>query len=380
MRLYGSTAYSSTVMTLPYQGIQKWIEDGFIKKDGSFLDGQIQPASIDCTLGSRVYRVKSSFLPKPGEKISDILKVKTLYDFELVSGSILEPNACYVIPLNERLKMPNGFQAFSNPKSSIGRIDVFVRLLSDGNPQFDAIPEGYEGGLFLEIIPLTFMIAAAPGIALNQIRFRKTSAFFCVDEELRAAHEMEGIVFDINGERVKEPIIRDNALFLTADLQNREVIGFRAKHNAADVIDLTKKAFYEPEKFWDPIKKPDDGELILVPGDFYLLGSNERISVPPDYSAEMASYNPQSGELRAHYAGFFDSGFGFHDGEAAGGTTAVLEVRAHNVPFRLTHGQEICRFTYEKMIARPERIYGKAINSNYIGTAPKLPKFFKNVW
>ena len=367
-------------MTLPYQGIQKWIEDGFIKKNGPFLDGQIQPASIDCTLGNRVHRVTSSFLPMPGEKISDILKAKTLYDFELVPGSILEPNACYVVPLQESLKIPKGFQAYSNPKSSIGRIDVFVRLLTDGNSQFDVVPEGYEGDLFLEIIPLTFVIAAAPGIALNQIRFRKTDAFFCTNDELRAVHEMEGLVFDIEGVRIKEPIIRNNALFLTADLQNREVVGFRAKHNATDAIDLTKKNFYDPERFWDQIKKPADGELVLVPGDFYLLGSNERISVPPDYSAEMASYNPQSGELRAHYAGFFDSGFGFHDGEASGGTTAVLEVRAHNVPFRLTHGQEICQFAYEKMITRPEKIYGKSINSNYIGTAPKLPKFFKNVW
>ena len=367
-------------MTLPYQGIQKWIEDGFIIKNGPFLDGQIQPASIDCTLGNRVYRVTSSFLPKPGEKIADILKTKTLYDFELVPGSILEPNACYIIPLQESLKIPAGFQAFSNPKSSIGRVDVFVRLLTDGNPQFDTVPEMYEGGLFLEVIPLTFMVAAAPGIALNQIRFRKSNAFFCTNDELKTAHEMEGLVFDIAGQKIANPIINDNALFLTADLKNREAVGFRAKHNAGEVIDLTKKNFYDPEKFWDQIKKPADEELILVPGDFYLLGSNERISVPPDYSAEMASYNPQSGELRAHYAGFFDSGFGFHDGEVSGGTTAVLEVRAHNVPFRLTHGQIICRFTYEKMITRPERIYGKAINSNYTGTAPKLPKFFKNIW
>ncbi|TAN58710.1 2'-deoxycytidine 5'-triphosphate deaminase, partial [Patescibacteria group bacterium] len=281
-------------MTLPYQGIQKWIEDGFINKNGPFLDGQIQPASIDCTLGNRVYRVTSSFLPKPGEKIVDILKAKTLYDFELVSGSILEPNACYVIPLQESLKIPVGFQAFSNPKSSIGRVDVFVRLLTDGNPQFDTVPEMYEGGLFLEVIPLTFMVAAAPGIALNQIRFRKSNAFFCSNDELKTAHEMEGLVFDIAGQKIAKPIINDNALFLTADLKNREVVGFRAKHNAGEVINLTKKNFYDPEKFWDQIKKPADEELILVPGDFYLLGSNERISVPPDYSAEMASYNPQS--------------------------------------------------------------------------------------
>src|SRR3972149_9025283 len=212
-------------MTLPYQGIQKWIEDGFIKKDGSFLDGQIQPASIDCTLGSRVYRVKSSFLPKPGEKISDILKVKTLYDFELVSGSILEPNACYVIPLNERVKMPNGFQAFSNPKSSIGRIDVFVRLLADGNAQFDVVPEGYEGPLYLEVIPLTFMVAIAPDVALNQMRFRRAGAGFLDDNELRDAHSRDGLLFDIDGGKIAEPVIRGQSLFMTVDLKNRDTIG-----------------------------------------------------------------------------------------------------------------------------------------------------------
>ena len=367
-------------MTLPYQGIQKWIEDGFIKKDGPFLDGQIQPASLDCTLGDRAYRVSSSFLPKPGEKIADVVKARTLYDFELSPGSILEPNACYVIPLRERVKMPNGFQAFSNPKSSIGRIDVFVRLLADGNAQFDVVPEGYEGPLYLEVIPLTFMVAIAPDVALNQIRFRRAGTGFLDDGELRDAHSRDGLLFDIDGGKIAEPVIRGQSLFMTVDLKNRDTIGFKARHDAVDAIDTAKKNFYDAKRFWEPIEKPADGELVLVPGEFYLLGSNERISVPPDFSAEMMSYDPQSGEMRAHYAGFFDSGFGYHDGEMAGGTTAVLEVRAHNVPFRLTHGQVICRFTYEKMASRPERIYGKSINSNYTGVAPKLPKFFKNSW
>ncbi|OGG43585.1 2'-deoxycytidine 5'-triphosphate deaminase [Candidatus Kaiserbacteria bacterium RIFCSPHIGHO2_01_FULL_48_10] len=367
-------------MTLPFQGIKKLINDGLITKSGPFVDGQIQPASLDCTLGNRVFRVTSSFLPQPNEKIADIVKAKTLYEFELVEGSILEPNASYIIPLQEHIKMPAGFQAYSNPKSSIGRIDVFVRLLVDGNAQFDVIPEGYEGPLYLEVIPLTFVVAVSPGIALNQIRFRKTDTHFLGDADLRDLHKSQGLLFDLEGKKIKEPIIRDNSLFLTADLQNREVIGFRAKHNATDVLDLTKKDFYGVEQFWEPIKRPANGEFVLVPGDFYLLGSNERIAVPPDYSAEMASYDPQSGELRAHYAGFFDSGFGYEEGEGIGGTTAVLEVRAHNVPFRLTHGQIICRFIYERMMERPEKVYGKSIKSHYTGSAPKLPKFFKNVW
>ncbi len=367
-------------MTLPFQEIKKWIDQGWITKQGPFTETQVQPASIDCTLGSRVYRVTSSFLPKANEKIADILKTKTLYDFELSSGSILEPNASYIIPLQETVKIPQGYQAYSNPKSSIGRVDLFVRLLVDGHSQFDVIPEGYSGPLYLEVIPLTFVVAVAPGIALNQIRFRKTDTKFLGNEDLRTLHQRSGLLFDLDGKKINEPVIHDNSLFLTVDLQNREIIGFRAKHNATDVLDLTKKNFYDVEQFWEPIKRPANGEFVLVPGDFYLLGSNERIAVPPDYSAEMASYDPQSGELRAHYAGFFDSGFGFESGGGIGGTTAVLEVRAHNVPFRLTHGQVICRFIYEKMSERPSQIYGSSLKSNYTGNAPKLPKFFKNVW
>ncbi len=167
---------------------------------------------------------------------------------------------------------------------------------------------------------------------------------------------------------------------LTVDLSGREIIGFRAKHDTIRAVDLSKRGEYEPNEFWEPILRPDSGELILVPGNFYLLASQERVCFPPMYAGEMASYDASSGEMRSHYAGFFDPGFGFSDSPNQGGTTAVLEVRAHNVPFRLTRGQIICKMVYERVTEEPEELYSQSIGSSYTGEGPKLSKHFKQIW
>ncbi|MFU8898923.1 MAG: dCTP deaminase domain-containing protein, partial [Roseinatronobacter sp.] len=120
------------------------------------------------------------------------------------------------------------------------------------------------------------------------------------------------------------------------------------------------------------------GQIILDPGAFYILVSREAVHIPPDYAAEMAPYLAMVGEFRVHYAGFFDPGFGH---AAAGGTGArgVLEVRCHEAPFVLEHGQIVGRLVYERMAARPERLYGADIASNYQGQGLKLAKHFKAV-
>jgi len=371
-------------MTLPYQKIKDIIFGAnpmiFSKKE--IQEKQIQPASLDLTLSDRVYRTSSSFLPKQNETIWEILKSRTLYDFELKSGTILEPNSSYIIPLNEYVDLAPGIYAHANPKSSIGRVGLFVRLLCDRTPRFDYIPPGYKGQLYLEVIPLDFVVKIHPNLSFNQIRFRTDEPYKARESELRLAHAKHGILFNQSGILMTQDdlVIRDGGLMLTVDLDSRDIIGFRAKHDTTEAIDLGLVGEYEPNDFWEPIIRPESGELILVPGNFYLLASQERISFPPQFAGEMASYDASSGEMRSHYAGFFDPGFGFDESGSDNGTTAVLEVRAHNVPFRLTRGQTICKMVYERMLEKPQELYCAGFGSSYTGSGPKLSKHFKQIW
>jgi len=371
-------------MTLPYQKIRDLIfgANPMIFSTREIRETQIQPASLDLTLGSRVYRTSSSFLPKSNERIADILMERTLYDFELKPGTVLEPNSSYIIPLAEYLDLAPGIHGYANPKSSIGRVGLFVRLLADGTPRFDYIPPGYKGQLYLEVIPLDFVIKIYPGLAANHVRFRTEGRFRARESDLRLAHAKHGILFDQSGTPMMQNHItaQDGGLMLTIDLESRDIIGYRAKHDSVHAIDLAKVGEHEPADFWEPIAKPANGELILVPNNFYLLASRERVSFPPEFAGEMASYDASSGEMRSHYAGFFDPGFGFGAAGQGGGTTAVLEVRAHNVPFRLTRGQAICKMVYEHMLEEPEALYSPGIGSSYTGVGPKLSKHFKQTW
>jgi dCTP deaminase len=371
-------------MTLPYEHILEMTQgsDPAIRSSAQIDLKQIQPASLDCTLGDRAYRVVSSFLPRKDETIADLLKTRTLYDFSLGGDSVLEPHVPYIVPLRENMKLPAGVYGKSNPKSSIGRIDVFVRLLTDHTSQYDVIPEGYDGPLYLEIIPQSFLIRVHPGTAMNQIRFSRRPPAPLSVGDYRELQNRHGIIYNHEGIAIPADDLeaRAGGVLLHSDLSLRDIIGYRAKLNAIEVIDLAKKDSYAPDGFFEPIERPKSGELVLEPKSFYLLATKERVAFPPDYAGEIDAYDPSSGEMRSHYAGFFDPGFGWGDDGSLHGTTAVLEVRAHDVPFRLTDGQIICTMKYEEMAAAPKALYGGGMGSTYTGQGPKLAKFFKNTW
>src|SRR3974390_2449478 len=157
--------------------------------------------------------------------------------------------------------------------------------------------------------------------------------------------------------------------------QTTTVVGFRAKHHTG-LIDIERRAGYEIADFWEPIHSRNDQSLILDPDEFYILASKEAVQVPPDYAAEMVPFDPLVGEVRVHYAGFFHPGFGYA-GAGGKGARAVLEVRSREVPFILEHGQIVGRLVYEKMLAKPEKLYGQGIGSNYQAQSLKLSKHFK---
>lgn len=352
---------------LPSQTIRTLLDTGAIGVTDPVVDGQIQPASLDLRLGSVAYRVRASFLAGEGRKVEDRLAEFEMHRVDLSQGAVLEKGAVYVVPLMESLNLPDDIQAVANAKSSTGRLDLLTRTITDGGVEFDRITPGYSGPLYAEICPRSFSVLVRPGMRLNQIRFRSGQAVL-TDDELRALHNETPLV---DGEAV----IADGLGF-SVDLSPKEgtLVGYRAKPHTG-VIDLDRIGQYEPADYWEEIHT-DKGRIILDPGAFYILVSREAVTIPPMQAAEMSPYLAMVGEFRVHYAGFFDPGFGHSDAGGAG-SRGVLEVRCHEAPFVLEHGQVVGRLVYEQMAELPEQLYGREIASNYQGQGLKLSKHFK---
>jgi len=344
---------------------------GAIVTERPFDADQIQPASLDLRLGSVAYRVRASFLPGPELLVADKIRQWTLHEIDLSKGAVLETGCVYVVPLLESLQLPEAIAAATNPKSSTGRLDVFTRVIVDKARAFDTIPAGYAGPLYLEISPRTFPVLVRTGSRLSQIRFRLGEARLS-DEALAALHVRQTVVSGA------EPVFQ-GGLPLSIDLlgdSSDGLIGYRARRHSA-VIDVDAKAACDVLDFWDPLRAREGRtSLILDPDEFYILVSREAVHVPPDHAAEMVPFDPLVGEFRVHYAGFFDPGFG-HAAAGGAGARAVLEVRSHEVPFILDHGQIVGRLVYERLSQVPDRLYGQGIGSNYQAQGLKLSKHFR---
>lgn len=353
---------------LPAPAIRRMIDDGQIIVETAVEAAQVQPASLDLRLGNTAYRVRASFLPGPNQSVAERLETLSLHEIDLARGAVLETGCVYVVELLERLALPPGVSALANPKSSTGRLDVFTRLIADRAREFDKIPQAYRGPLYAEISPRTFSILVRTGSRLSQLRFRRGTPDQS-DTMIRQLHEREALVTS------GAPDI-DGGIALTVDLRMTDdgaPIGYRAKRHSG-LIDIDRAGAYDLHDFWEPIHRP--GQLVLDPGQFYILASKEAVRVPPTHAAEMVPFNPLVGEFRVHYAGFFDPGFG-HAAGAGEGSRAVLEVRSHDVPFILEDGQIIGRLVYEPLTEVPDTVYGQAIGSSYQRQGLKLSKHFR---
>ena len=335
-----------------------------------FEPDQVQPASLDLRLGPVAYRIRASFLPGPEHSVADRLEALELHALDLTGGAVLERGCVYLVPLQEGLALPLEVSAGANPKSSTGRLDVFTRVIGDRARGFDTLPAGYRGPLYLEISPRTFPVRVRSGSRLSQMRFRVGHTRLSAAAH-RTLHRAETLVVDAN-EAIGEGVA------LSIDLKGEErggLIGFRSKRHTP-VIDMDRKDALDVLDYWDPLVNRGADEFILDPDEFYILVSRESVHVPPAYAAEMVPFDPLVGEFRVHYAGFFDPGFG-HSAAGGSGSRAVLEVRSREVPFLLGHGQTIGRLIYEHLAARPDRLYGSGLGSNYQAQGLKLSKHFR---
>ena len=351
---------------IPNQQIALMIARGEITADVDFVENQVQPASLDLRLGTVAYRVRASFLAGAGRSVTERLTEFEMHAVDLTDGAVLEKGCVYVVPLMERITLPAQMSAVANAKSSTGRLDLLTRTITDGGTEFDRITAGYTGPLYAEICPRSFSVLVRPGMRLNQIRFRTGQAVLS-DADLRALHAETPLV---DGDAVI-----DDGLGFSVDLklEGTTLVGYRAKPHTG-VIDLDNIGQYAPRDYWEEVHA-ENGQIILDPGAFYILVSREAVTIPPDYAAEMAPFLAMVGEFRVHYAGFFDPGFG-HARAGGSGSRGVLEVRCHEAPFVLEHGQIVGRLVYERMADIPTQLYGADLKSNYQGQGLKLSKHF----
>ena len=364
-----------TTGILPSQAIRELIAKGRIVGNRAITEEQIQPASLDLRLGDIAHRVQASFLPGPGGKVEAKVKELRMARVDLTSAAVFEKGCVYIVPLLEELDLPRDISGKANPKSTTGRLDVFIRLITDDGVEFERVPPGYKGRLYAEIVSRTFTVAVRAGMRLNQLRFVRGNPVSS-DSRIRRLDEEQQLTYMDEENPVKASV--DRGLRITVNLEGsspEEVIAYKARKHAP-AIELERINYYAPEEFWEARRHGSNQRLILEPGDFYILASKERVRVPPEFAAEMVPFDPSVGEFRIHYAGFFDPGFGYGSSDIKG-TRAVLEVRAHEVPFLIEHEQFVGRLTYMPLLSKPEKIYGLQIGSSYQQQALTLSKQFR---
>jgi dCTP deaminase len=362
---------------LPCQLIEDLIGSRRVFAEPAIEPAQVQPASLDLRLGARAYRVRASFLPGKNSSVEAKISRYGMHELDLSQPAVLERGCVYIVPLAETLSLPADIWGMANPKSTTGRLDIFTRLITDNATEFERVPEGYKGKLYVEIVPRTFSVLVRAGMRLNQLRFVRGNPP-PRDSILDELDRNERLVFLDDTGPADAQI--QGGLWLSIDLRgasDREIVGYRAKRHTA-LLDLGKIDHYDPLEFWDPLYRPSDDVLVLDPDEFYILVSRERMRVPPSFSATMVPYDPSVGEFRIHYAGFFDPGFGYGT-DGVTGARAVLEVRSHEVPFLLEHSQVVGRLVYDRLQAVPTRTYGQGIGSSYQSQGLKLSKHFRQM-
>ncbi len=369
---------------LPYQALRGAVEAGWIVPAVPMRESQFQPASLDLRLGTVAYQLRASFLPfresvqerlAPGEAGDGDLVIDRL---SLEAGVTLQRGSVYLVPLLESLALPGHLRGRCNPKSTTGRLDIFTRVITDGTPRFDEIRRGYRGPLYLEISPQSFPVRVHTGLALNQLRLASGPSLLS-DAELAEVYAAQPLLYDDEDRPIPlERVTFNDGLCMGVDLSGRRtggIIGYRA-HPNPPAVDLARVDHYDPAEFWEAIKRPARDGYILEANRFYILVSKERIRVPPDFAAEMVVYDAGAGEIRTHYAGFFDPGFGFGEGDVLG-TKVVMEVRAREVPFMVYDGQTSFKVLFERLAARPERLYGVGLGSSYQHQTLTLSRQFR---
>lgn len=346
----------------------------------------VTPGSLDLTISPEAHKLIGSIKPLRGQRVSALLKKSGVVDTsEKNQGSTqyyIEREAPYLFRLEEALKLPKGISARVFNKSGRGRIGTLVTVMADGIDTFNSIPQGYRGKLYAEVCSTAFSLKLDLGrTTLPQIRFYNGEPRALNGEALEHLLKEIPILFDQEGNPLrssryeKERIRKQGTLCFTADL-SREVLAYRAKRDEA-TLDLFRRNHYDPGKFFEEVKR-DKGHkgLVMHPGEFFLVHSNEQIRLPLDHCAEIAEYNPALGDMKTHYAGLINPGHG-HEKRKSGGYHIVFEIRALDKPIFLQHGQPLAYFEILPMDGKPKISYAETRSTNFDSLAAILPTQFK---
>jgi len=342
----------------------------FAKKEitySNFLLTQIQPSSVDLTLSNECYEISASFLSASDSVRNNLKKVK-LSEIDLGEKFLFEKNKTYLVKLNEKLNLSKNIFGLCNPKSSAGRLDIFCRTILNYSNEYEKIPMGYNGEMFLEITSRSFNIEFKKGDSLNQMRLIYNNHLYISDIELEKYHINDFLTKNHNNNKIKPHL--SNGLKIGVDLSHKAKINAYVAKKNSPKLSYFKIKFHKVSDFWDEIKSEDE-KLIIEKNKFYILKSKEKIQIPHNMAGEMIPYDTSIGDFRVHYAGFFDPGFG--DGS---GSHAVLEVKTNEVPFLLEDGQSIARIKYEMLNKNSDILYGYNIKSNYQHQGLALGKHF----
>ncbi len=339
----------------------------------------IQPSSWDLHLGSRIWLMKGSVRPYADETIEGLLHQNAEQEFPVTRHFKVLRDSVYVAELQEALATTGSPLIRANPKSSTGRTDLQARLLADRNTHYDSISGSFVGKLYVELVPNSFHCALQQGVPVIQMRYSLGDPVMS-DDEIRSVFQTTKVMYTKQGRPIEHPQI-DGGLVLTIDLNgkntgNSEIVGYRARKYCGKIVNLQKKDHHW-EDFFEPIARPKNKELLLEPGYFYLLSTQEAVAIPPGFAGELTQFDSRVGHITSHYAGFFDPGFGYFAGQKEQGNTATLEVRVHNRPEILRDGQPIAVLQLERMNRPPASLYGEQRGSNYgrqIGV--RLGKYF----
>jgi dCTP deaminase len=367
------------------------------------LGAFVQPASLDIPIGRRCLLLRDKALPFR-RRVEALLQEEDMVLEERVveagESFLLLKGQTYLFPCG-RVSLAEHLEGSLSPKSSIGRVDLMVRGVFDHCGLYDTVRGS--GELWMEVSPRSFNVRVASGQALSQMMvFDDSSECFSPlspsvsqrspspspspslspspsPSRLVAPLEepLEDLAFDAAGNALPLQMHR-GALVLTLNLHPcpSGLVGFEALATNA-VVDLRSAGVHAKEDFFRPIVLGAERHVLTLEKDkFYVLSTKEKVRIPTHLSAEMVPFSQHVGELRAHYAGFFDPGFGYGLAGEIKGTVGVLEVRPHET-MTVSDGQPICMMEFFRNSKRPDKPYGSAGNNYQSQSGPKLAKYFK---
>ncbi len=331
-------------------------------------------ASIDLPLGDKYWEMRGSCRTGNEYKVTDLIsKYSEHPDNPKPLGDesvLLKRQHVYLFKADCELDLTDTkIEGKATARSSIGRLDVLVRLLVDGSDAFDFVAKGKKHELYVEVTPISFDLEVKQGTTLSQLRLFKGKEhdISLTKEELSHEEDDAFPVLDENGKPYRDPCRRqpDDIWFpFRLDLDPDPVTGCSAfvtkkskNLQGLPPIDPDKKDCYDPHKYWEPVKA-EDGFILLEPDRLYILRSKERLSIPGHLALECKSYTTQMGEWRIEYAGFAHPYFGCSRDDHRG-APIMFEVRGHNVPTILTHEIPLGNVRFLRMSQTPEKPKGK---------------------